>query len=89
VLTYLDIRKNVAALNHEREIGMSRPHSDKVFIHAGLRPEAHKALYDYLTKLGNGSIKPGVIGDWLSDLILEEVKLCGFEHPDLDEMAQD
>ena len=71
---YIDLRDKIAALNHERETGMARPHSDKVFVHAGLRPDSHDALYTHLRTIGGGSIKPGAIGDWLSDAIDEKLK---------------
>lgn len=73
----LDLRDKIAALNHERETGMSRPHSDKVFIHAGLSPEAHAALYAYVEFLGGGKVRPGSIGEYLSELILAAYEAGG------------
>jgi hypothetical protein len=69
--TWLALSKRIDRLNYERETGMARPTSDKVFIHAGLRPKAHAALYAHAKRSGGGSIKPGSLGDILSDLIEE------------------
>lgn len=68
---YESLTRKIVALNHERETGMSRPHSDKVFVHAGLSPEAHAALYAHVAALGGGKVRPGSIGEYLSDLILK------------------
>jgi hypothetical protein len=56
------------------EQGMARPHSDKIYVHAALTPEAHEALHTTLERRFNGKVPPGAIGAYLGELILDDAK---------------
>lgn len=61
-----------AATNLEQ--GMARQHSDKVYLHVGLTPQAHALLFKHLEKAGGGKIVLGSIGEYLSHVIVSHFK---------------
>ena len=72
--TFVSVCKKLKQAATELENGMARPHSDKVFLHVGLTPQAHKLLIDHVTSIGGGKIVQGSIGEYLSHVIVSHFK---------------
>lgn len=64
------LRTAVRQLEH----GMARQHSDKVYLHVGLTPQAHALLFAHLERVGGGKIVSGSIGEYLSHVIVTHFK---------------
>lgn len=75
LFAFTSASRKLSALAKRMEQGMARQHSDKIYVHAALTPEAHEALHSTLERKFNGKVPAGAIGAYLGDLILDAARV--------------